>query len=156
MFNKFIVTGSISLVLLIWQSFDVAHHYYSAQNEQLLVNMDRMQRLQIFSRTTIAKYADTTIRTHKTGDVYSYNINGNNYSFSIETLNVPPKNNFEVSYLPDDPTVHSIDPGEQLAVYKQQLMYREKIPASTWVLILLAFGGLIYSIIKLKMLPDRA
>jgi len=150
MSKLFVATGVLSLLLLITLSVDVGRHYYSAENDHLLTNIDQMQRLIIFGSTAVGMYDNENATPHKKGDKYNYYVSGKAYKSTVELEDAPQYSKFDVDYLPDNPKVHSINPAIQLAASRQQLMDNEKVPAASWILLLLSFGGLIYSAIRLK------
>ena len=149
MSKLFIATGALSLLLLIGLSIDVGRHYYSDENDHLLVNIDQMVRLQLFGRTAVGIY-DEDKKAYKKGDKYSYYVSGKTYNHIVELEDAPQYSKFDVDYLPDNPQVHSINPAIQLAASRERLMQNEKVPPLSWILLLLSFGGLIYSAIRLK------
>lgn len=150
MSKLFIATGALSLLLLVLLSINIGMHYYNDENDHLLVNIDQMQRLQIFGKTAVGIYDDEKAIPHKKGDKYSYDVSGKYYSNTVELGDAPQNSKFDVSYLPENPEVHSINPAVQLAASREQLMENERVPAISWILLLFSFGGLLYSALRLK------
>jgi hypothetical protein len=150
MSKLFIALGAASLAILIWGSTSLVKQHKVANDPQLLIKIDQMTRLVIFSKGVVAFYVKHNTGDHKIGDKYTFIIKNKVYAHQIENPNPPQGTAFKVEYLPENPDVFSIDPAVELRGYELQLAEAKQTPYFTLALMFVGLCGLVYSVKNIR------
>jgi hypothetical protein len=149
--KKYLVVLVVSIVLLAGSGYAIRNTAPSSDKIKILKGIDRMQRLLLYSKLATGTYENAIPQPRKKGDRYSYTVSGKVYDEQVEIDAAPQKARFDVQYLPDTASIHSISPALELQTYQDALsnLTNEGAPMYIWLLGLIGLCGFVFSLKKL-------